>query len=405
MSLKISNLANVNTDDWTATGMDINKILLNNITPLQKLYISMSIRVPLEYEVADWSKIEYIVWCGNDYSTRSIMYLFKPVTEKMREYPFSAIFTVPDDYTDDFLYVGTFMIDAAISGAARNCEFNHAMVADMTDLERDYPYFESLPDKSQETILNKIMFLNETSDNMASKQDVGVSLLPAISKEATKQSLLDDAIPYISAGETFEFDGVLRNWINPTNNKTDWSDGVYQSYNIEFFTYRFGNLNIKSIVYGRFSTKYTTDNTATNYQWIRLHADAGNQGYCTINNPLPDKIYIATALHHITELPSGGGQTGLYAGPEQLIQGKTCYWKHVIVLDLYQDGVYLFFRLLGMSDDDIKIYLDSIPFFLDTYSLGPMYLDYNGLQYYNNKIQSQIDELKQQIAALSTQST
>lgn len=234
--------------------------------------------------------------------------------------------------------------------------YKEVMLIDITELGRDYPYFASLSDEE-------------------------------------KKELLDKALPFINGNEALEFDGVLRNKINSSVNKVDWSDGISNRYGIIVLGYQYGNLNLKSIVYGRFDFYYTTDSSTANYEWCTLHADGGTQAYCTITNPQPNVQYNATAIHHITQLVEDGDSTGLFAGNSKRSQGKTCYWRRIIVLDLYQDGAYLFFRLLGMSDDDIKSYLDTLPFFLDTYSIGPAYLDKAGLEYYHSKILQMISSL------------
>lgn len=234
--------------------------------------------------------------------------------------------------------------------------YRHVFFIDITSLERDFPYFASLSDSE-------------------------------------KKTLLDETLPYISAGETFEFNGVLRNWIYPTSNKTDWSDGISNKYDFAVFTYRYGSIiENKSFLYGRFDFYYTTDNTTENYMWCTLYADGGAQAYASIDSPLPNKIYTASATYHVTPIYDGL-RTIIFAGDSNLVQGKTCYWRGVLVMDLYQDGAYLFFRLLGMSDDDIKSYLDTLPFFADTYSIGPAYLDKAGLEYYHSKILQMISSL------------
>ena len=45
-------------------------------------------------------------------------------------------------------------------------------------------------------------------------------------------------------------------------------------------------------------------------------------------------------------------------------------WKQTMAIDLTSTGHYTLFKLLGMSDDDIKAFLDTLPYFADTYDIG-----------------------------------
>lgn len=232
--------------------------------------------------------------------------------------------------------------------------YKEVMCIDVTELTEKFPYFASLSDKD-------------------------------------KGLLLDETLPFINGGETLEFNGTLRNWVDPAYNKEDWSEGT-SSYQLALFSYKYGGvIENKSFLYGRFDFYYVMNGSTVNYDWARLHADSGSYDYVDIVDPLPGVSYSESGIYHFPEYRLDGTTFSIYAGWNTSVDTKIAYWRRVLVMDLYQDGTYLFFRLLGMSDDDIKAYLDTIPFFADTYSIGPAYLDKDGLQYYHGKVKTLLD--------------
>ena len=238
----------------------------------------------------------------------------------------SGIATLAEEYTG----LDNYLTCYAYPQVSLLCK--ESMLIDLTELEQAFPYFASLSDYEKKEIL--------------------------------------DTLPYFYGDLTLG--GTLENLVNLEDNIAgQWVAGIAERYNNRIVPLK-EYVNQSDYVYARASYKYVKlDQNAENYDWINYYYGGGSWSGERLTNPLPDTEYtnstVRNSLSNNTTYPLNTGN--IYAGDQDNVSGKQCYSKEIICINLTQSGWYTYFKLLGMSNDAIKTYLDGLPFFQDSYNV------------------------------------
>ena len=211
-------------------------------------------------------------------------------------------------------------------------QIKEIILIDLTELEQAFPYFASLSDNEKKEIL--------------------------------------DTLPYFYGDLTLG--GTLENLVNLEDNIAgQWVAGIAERYDNRVVPLK-EYVNQSDYVYARASYRYVKlDPNAENYDWVNYYYGGGSWSGERLPNPLPDTEYtnstVRNSLSNNTTYPLNTGN--IYSGDQDNVSGKQCYSKEIICINLTQSGWYTYFKLLGMSNDAIKTYLDGLPFFQDSYNV------------------------------------
>lgn len=254
---------------------------------------------------------------------------------------------IPDDTKKVSIYWYPYYDSEGGGGINRTVTtvYKRVMLIDITDLEQDYPYFASLSDEE-------------------------------------KKALLDKALPFINGGEVLEFNGTLHNILqDPTIEKS-------KTYEKKVYSNKYLGC-IERIVKDEFKNKIMQNDYAPNCYvradlkinyfdetkyMLDMWQDPFSEptlSYSEEVEPLLNKYL--TVSHMRGAENSYGTYNNLMLffrnASGEVTEDITTYSKNCLYINTYIEGSLLFFKLLGMSDDDIKTYLDSLPFFTDIYEL------------------------------------
>ena len=210
--------------------------------------------------------------------------------------------------------------------------YRHVMCIDLTDLYAAFPSFAELSDAEQTAIL--------------------------------------DALPYFTGDLTLG--GALTNLVSNANNiEGEWVAGTPERYNNRRIDLSHVIEIWSASVYSRCDMKYVKlDSEAEDYDWMAYYWGSGTYESHFLKDVRPDVEYLNVSGIKYHKTPSALERVYygyMYAGYAHNVFGKQMFSRNVICIDLGTHGHYFLYRLLGMDDDAIKAYLDTLPFFTGTY--------------------------------------
>lgn len=336
INLTFNNLVSVDTTEWKDADSVINT-KVEGVEAGHKYYVGINQEIKSDLNVSDISKYEYYLSVNkNNYSGETGL-LYRNIIKGVDNTINSLIFTLNDDYDLDYFVVSNFSINREISANVIGDRYRHLMVIDITDLLSEFPSFAELDADEQKDVLNALPYFFGSFT-------VGKALSNIVLKD--KQS-------------------------NVIENTTNSNDAYY--VNTELVS--IDDYTINERVYARITAKHELENLIPyNFSYI-VYFNTPQENIIIVNGTeIKDYFYTVSNLHninkeHINSLirVTSYGLSPDGSVPESFLNRLT--WNEAIIVNLTAFGHYTLFRLMGMTDDDIKNYLDSIPFFQDSVNL------------------------------------
>lgn len=331
--IKLHNMDKHDTSDWyyaTNNGYSAFASPKETVETGKPYYV----RATAMYTSSDFDVTGYALYInGGQGSNVTIDTPVEPNTEVKCSFVVSSFFpSISTNFDDSIKWYWRPVATNETASRTISSQIKEIILIDLTELEEAFPYFAGLSDEEKKEIL--------------------------------------DTLPYFYGDLTLG--GILENLVNLEDNIAgQWVAGIAERYDNRAVPLK-EYVNQSDYVYARASYKYVKlDQNAENYDWVQYYYGGGSWSGVRLTNPLPDTEYtnstVRNSLSNNTTYPLNTGN--IYAGDQDNVSGKQCYSKEIICVNLTQSGWYTYFKLLGMSNDAIKTYLDGLPFFQDSYNV------------------------------------